>query len=465
MWLPDRSGKTYSGGKAMAVTDLLDSPRARKLGEEAFLTAVKAADPTAAVQEALTVKKDGLVVARGKRHWKHVYVVAFGKAACAMAEGALARIPAAYLAAQPIVVTNDENAREVEGCRVFASGHPLPDERGMAAAQEIVTMLGQATRQDLVLVLVSGGGSALLPLPADGVSLEEKIETTDLLLASGAGISQVNAVRKHLSAIKGGQLAQKALPATVRALILSDVIGDDLSSIASGPTVPDPTRFSLCRAILKDYDVWRKLPEAVRNRIRKGAEGLLNETPKPGGAVDRSVRNILVGGNLISLKAMEKALSGDQVKLRRYSNTLTGEARNEAAKLVSRLKSLNKEAQGGPLAITAGGETTVTLTGQGRGGRNQEFALAFALEAERQQLDLNWVFLSAGTDGRDGPTDAAGAIVDCQTLHRIREAGGDPLVLLDDNDAYNALSLSDDLIRIGGTGTNVADLQLALIWA
>lgn len=464
MWLPDQSGKTHSGGKGMAVTDLVDFSQARKLVEDVFLTAVKAADPTVAVQGALTVKKDGLVVARGRRHWKHIYVVAFGKAACAMTEGALARIPAAYLAAQPIVVTNDENAREVEGCRVFASGHPLPDERGMAAAREIVAMLDQATRQDLVLVLVSGGGSALLPLPADGISLEEKIEATGLLLASGAGISQVNAVRKHLSAIKGGQLVRKALPASVRGLILSDVIGDDLSSIASGPTVPDPTRFSVCRAILKDYGIWKKLPDAVRDHIRKGYQGLVRETPKLGGVEDKAARNILVGSNALSLKAMEGAISGEGVNLHRYSHALTGEARNEAAKLVSHIKTLGRELEKGPVAVTAGGETTVTLSGQGKGGRNQEFALAFALEAERQQLKANWTFLSAGTDGRDGPTDAAGAVVDTGTLNRMRTAGGDPEALLADNDAYNALCLSDDLIKIGGTGTNVADLQLALVW-
>lgn len=448
----------------MALQERMGISQARDLAETAFLAGVKAADPDKAVRAALCLKKTGLSVADGKDVWRHVFLIAFGKAACAMTEGALAVIPPEYLAAPPIVVTNDENFQEMDGCRVFASGHPLPDARGMKAAQEIAALLNQTTKEDLVLVLVSGGGSALLPLPAEGISLDEKIQTTDLLLASGAGISQVNAVRKHLSAIKGGQLAQKALPASVHALILSDVIGDDLSSIASGPTVPDPTRFSLCRAILKDYGVWTKLPAAVLARLRKGHQGLLPETPKPGGDVDRQVHNTLVGSNALSLKAMEEAVTKQGIVVRRYDDALTGEARDEAAKLIAYLKTLNKDVKRGPMAVTAGGETTVTLSGKGKGGRNQEFALAFAIEAERQELGMNWEFLSAGTDGRDGPTDAAGAVVDAQTLARMRDAGGNPAALLAENDAYNALSLSGDLIKIGGTGTNVADLQLALIW-
>lgn len=448
----------------MALQERMGISQARDLAETAFLAGVKAADPDKAVRAALCLKKTGLSVAGVKDVWRHVFLIAFGKAACAMTEGALAVIPPEYLAAPPIVVTNDENFQEMDGCRVFASGHPLPDARGMKAAQEIAALLDQTTKEDLVLVLVSGGGSALLPLPAEGISLDEKIQTTDLLLASGAGISQVNAVRKHLSALKGGQLAQKALPACVHALILSDVIGDDLSSIASGPTVPDPTRFSLCRAILKDYGVWTKLPDAVLARLRKGHQGLLSETPKPDGDVDRQVHNTLVGSNALSLKAMEEAVTKQGIVVRRYDDALTGEARDEAAKLVAYLKTLNKDVKRGPMAVTAGGETTVTLSGKGKGGRNQEFALAFAIEAERQELGMNWEFLSAGTDGRDGPTDAAGAVVDAQTLARMRDAGGNPAALLAENDAYNALSISGDLIKIGGTGTNVADLQLALIW-
>lgn len=434
-----------------------------------FLAGVEAADPRKAVERALRVRDGRLEILLEpgssaspvrSESWRRVHLIAFGKAACAMAGAAGALVPD-RLRTEGIAVTNYENVTEVPGFRVIGASHPLPDEAGFGGARAIAERVAQARADELVLVLVSGGGSALVPYPPESISLADKIATTKLLLACGADINQINCVRKHLSRLKGGGLARLAAPAFLHALILSDVLGDDLSSIASGPTVPDPTTYRDAMAVFKDKGVWDKVPATVRAHLERGGAGEVPETPKPGDAFFSRVDNTLVGSNRLSVDAIKKAASQDGRAVEIYSTALCGEAREEAEKLAR--KAQEKLQSGRPLTLVAGGETTVTLRGSGRGGRNQEMALAFALAAEKLDLPRRWVFLSGGTDGRDGPTDAAGGLVDPGTPGRIRDNGGDPAALLDDNDSYKALELGGDLLMTGATGTNVADLQVLLI--
>ena len=440
----------------------------RQLARKLFDAGVAAADPAAAVARHLRCEGDELVLitADGERRgrWPRVQLIAFGKAALAMAEAALAAIPGERLAAPAIVVSNAENLRPLDGAKVHAAGHPVPDEGGLAAARAVAERVAGAAAGELVLVLVSGGGSALLPLPAEGLTLDDKIATTRELLACGADIGEMNCVRKHLSALKGGGLARLAAPADLHALILSDVLGDDLATIASGPTVPDPSHYADALEILQRRGAWQRLPPAVRAHLQAGAAGQRAETPKPGDALFDGVGHALVGSNAVSLSAMAAAAAEAGCEVEIYSHRLEGEAREVAEALAEfAAQRLPAGRRGRPLAVLAGGETTVTLRGDGLGGRNQEMALAFAAAAQRMGLADRWTFLSGGTDGRDGPVDAAGGLVDGGTLARIDAAGGDAAALLANNDSYRALGLAGDLLITGGTGTNVADLQLLLL--
>ncbi|MGZ5055239.1 MAG: glycerate kinase type-2 family protein [Methylobacter sp.] len=429
-----------------------------------FKAGIAAADPYQAVKHYLTPRLLG-------NHSK-VHLIAFGKAACAMAQAAQEIIPAGMLAGRGIAVTNYENVISVNNVDVIGASHPLPDEAGLKAAQLIADRVRNTQQNELVLVLVSGGGSALIPYPAGQITLQEKIATTDLLLACGATINQINCVRKHLSLLKGGGLARMAMPADVHALILSDVLGDDLSSIASGPTVADETTYDDAIEILKDKGIWDRVPVSVRQHLEQGKLGHIAETPKPGDDIFKNTGHTLIGSNTISVNAMLEAARKLGYETELYSKHLSGEARIVGTALVAqcierrlpKVGALGEVArQDKPTALLAGGETTVTLKGNGRGGRNQEMALAFALAAEQNGLTGNWAFLSGGTDGRDGPTDAAGGIVDSNTVKRMTQAGINPIQLLDNNDSYTALKASDDLMNTGATGTNVADLQILLI--
>ena len=379
-----------------------------------------------------------------------------------MLEAALEVIPPPLLG-HVLAVTNYENVIPFNGVEVIGSGHPLPDESGLKAAKKCAAIAKNAQSGELVLVLVSGGGSALLPYPADAISLADKILTTQLLLASGATINEINCVRKHLSLIKGGGLARMIAPADCHALILSDVIGDDLSAIASGPTIPDETTYSDAIAILQTKKIWNKVPETVRIYLDSGQQGKADETPKPDDPCFANTGHTLIGSNRISVNACIKAAQEHGFDTFLFSDNLCGEANDAARELADFAKDKSNVQENKPLAILSGGETTVTLKGNGKGGRNQEMALSFAIQAKQQNLSGNWVFLSGGTDGRDGPTDVAGAVVDAGTLSRITEAGLIPAAILADNDSYNALKASDDLLITGATGTNVADLQILLI--
>jgi len=391
----------------------------------------------------------------------NIFVVGAGKASARMA-AALEKVPGLRMAGGLLNVKYGHTAplRRVE---LNECGHPVPDERGMAGARRIAEIARTAGPRDLVICLISGGASALLPLPAEGISLADKQATTQALLACGADIHELNTVRKHLSAIKGGQLARMAWPAAVITLVLSDVVGDDLDVIGSGPTVPDQSTFADALEIVTRYGLPRRLPRPVRTRLERGAAGEFDETPKPGDAVFARTKNIIVGNNRGAVNAGAKAARALGYRTVVLSTTIKGEAR--AVALVHAAIAREIRASGhpvkGPACVISGGETTVTLSkGHGLGGRNQEFVLAAAREIAGME---NVVVLAAGTDGTDGPTDAAGAIADGRTFARAAAARLDARGMLARNDSYHFFEPLGDLIRTGPTGTNVADVHILLV--
>ncbi len=443
----------------------------RKDALSIFQAGIAAADPYQAVKSCLFANGQQLEILLNpddftqKRTgtWSKVHLIAFGKAACAMAKAAQEIIPAHLLADFGIAVTNYENVTAIDNVEVIGASHPLPDEAGLIAALKCAERVNQAQKSELVLVLVSGGGSALIPYPAVAITLQEKIATTDLLLASGATINQINCVRKHLSQLKGGGLARLAAPADLHALILSDVSDDNLGAIASGPTVLDTTTYADAINVFTAKGIWDKVPPHVQQHLEQGKLGKIQETPKPGDNIFKNTTHTLIGSNAISVNTTLKAAQNLGYETQLYDAHLCGEASNAAEKWVRYAKHLIDNGINKPLALLAGGETTVTLKGNGCGGRNQEMALAFAIAAEQYGLKGHWTFLSGGTDGRDGPTDAAGGIVDQDSIKRMIQADIDPVAMLDNNDSYTALKSSQDLLVTGATGTNVADLQVLLI--
>lgn len=443
----------------------------RKNALHLFNTGIAAADPSKAVKDSLIVGENHFEIALDlndaskKRigRWSKIHLIAFGKAACSMAQAATEVIPSHRLASRPLAITNYENKTTLTHVNVIAASHPIPDEAGQKATEKVLEKLKSTEAGELVLILISGGGSALLPYPANGISLDDKQTVTDLLLTSSADIKQINCVRKHLSQIKGGQLAKLSLPADCHSLILSDVVGDDLSSIASGPTVPDITTFSEAIDILKKNGIWNKVSANVQTYLGRGVLGEVKETPRSDDLCFSQTSNTIVGDNSISLKEVTLASKRLGYKTDIFSTSLSGEASKIAEQMVLHANTVIGTGLTRPLAILSGGETTVTVKGTGKGGRNQEMALAFAISVEKHPLASHWVFLSGGTDGVDGPTDAAGGMVDSETLNRIKQARANPENRLNNNDSYSALKKSDDLIITGATGTNVADLQILLI--
>ena len=428
-----------------------------------FLQALRAADPNHILSSHISLRKNVLRV--GKKtyplsRFDRVLVVGTGKASAAMAAN-LEKILGSRITAGWINVKYDHGCK-LRRIHAQEAGHPLPDEKGFRGAKEIVRLMRTLKERDLVIFLISGGGSALLPSPRPGITLEEKQRVTDLLLRSGATIQEINVLRKHLSVLKGGGLARIAYPATLISLILSDVIGDPLDAIASGPTVPDPTRFEDCARILYRYELWEKIPPPVARHIREGVEGKKEETLKEGNPAFEKVYNRIVGNNLLAMKEAQKKAKALGYRTVMLSSLVEGETR-EVAKVhaaVAKEVLLSGNPIPPPACILSGGETTVTLKGKGKGGRNQEFALALALEI------AGWkeiVGLSAGTDGTDGPTDAAGAFVDGGTLSRAKDLGLDPWVNLRENDSYPFFERLGDLLITGPTGTNVMDLRVLLI--
>lgn len=428
-----------------------------------FRAALKAADPAEAIHRRLRLDGNTLVVA-GRRYrlaaFDRILVVGAGKAGATMAR-AVEQVLGGRIVTGLINTKYHHTARlrriELNECE-----HPVPDENGVAGAGRIAELARSAGERDLLLCLISGGASALMPLPADGLTLAEKQEVTRLLLRSGANIHEMNAVRKHLSAIKGGQLARLASPATVVALMLSDVIGDDLDVIGSGPTAPDASTFQGAQSILDKYGLAGQLPASVRRRIRDGVRGRIAETPKTGDAVFQRVYNVVVGSNRQAVDAAAARAKELGYRPLVLSTLVEGETRDIArlhAAIAREVKRSGRPAKP-PLCLLSGGETTVTVKGDGKGGRNQEFALAAAIALDGVE---GVTVLSGGTDGTDGPTDAAGAIADGDTVARARQLGLEAAGHLVRNDAYPFFDALGDLVRTGPTGTNVMDVMLVLV--
>ena len=413
-----------------------------------FRAALRAADPAGAVTRYLE--------RRDLTRFRRIYVVGAGKAGASMAQAA-ERVLGRRIAAGLVNVKYGHLAKlrriELKEC-----GHPVPDAQGVAGAERIAALAESAGCDDLVLCLISGGASALMPLPAEPITLAEKQATTKLLLACGASIHEMNAVRKHLSRIKGGQLARLASPAAVESLLLSDVVGDDLDVIGSGPTAPDASTFAASVAILKRYGILERVPAAVRARLERGVKGEISETPEAGDPLFARVRNTIVGSGRLALDAAAVRARELGYRTLVLSSTIEGETR-EIARMhaaIAREIAVAGRPLKPPACIVTGGETTVTLKGEGLGGRNQEFVLAAAIDIAG--LDKVVVF-SAGTDGTDGPTDAAGAIADGQTLAR----GPDARRFLEDNNSYRYFQPLGGLVMTGPTNTNVADVRIVLV--
>jgi hydroxypyruvate reductase len=342
------------------------------------------------------------------------------------------------------------------------AGHPVPDEAGLKGTQEIVQLLEKSGENDLVLCLISGGGSALLPYPAEGITLDEKRQLTQILLDIGATIHEMNVLRKHVSRVKGGRLARLAYPATLVTLILSDVIGDDLDSIASGPTVPDRSTYADCLRILRRYSIQDKIPEAVHKHFEKGSQGIIEETPKAGDPAFIKTQNVIVASNSLAIQAARHKADELGYNSLVLSSSIEGETKDVALVHAAIAQEILKtgEPVSKPACVISGGETTVTIRGQGKGGRNQEFVLAAAIAISGLE---NVVILSGGTDGTDGPTDAAGALADGTTVSRAASQGLDAREYLRNNDSYSFFHPLGELLKTGPTFTNVMDLRLVLV--
>ncbi|MBN1882196.1 MAG: glycerate kinase [Deltaproteobacteria bacterium] len=432
----------------MSHTVLFDHVR------EMFSAAVSAVEPKAAV---LRVLEDPTLFPGGT---DGVYIAALGKAALPMVEAARERLGDRIRRA--VAVTKGGHGRDVEGISIIEAGHPIPNEKSVLGAREILDLCRAAGEGDLVLVLVSGGGSALVTAPVDGITLDDIRRVNELLVESGADIYQINTVRKHLSRIKGGRLAKAAFPARVLTLVLSDVVGDDLSTIASGPTAPDPTTFADALTILETYRLKEKVPRSVLDHLEAGRRGEREETPTVDDPVFRRVTHVIVGGASTALSAAQQCaanLGYSPLVLSSMFEGDTGELARFHAAVAREVKRYNRPAAP-PVCLISGGETTVHVTGSGRGGRNTHFALEFAKGIDGVEGVAG---LFAGSDGTDGPTDAAGAFVSGDTISRARQKNLDAKAYIINSDSYTFFQALGDLFITGPTRTNVMDIRLVCI--
>jgi len=439
------------------------SKKARELALRSLETALNAVDPKRIVKAKLKLKGSVLNVDEQSfdlRMFNHVYVVGGGKAGGAMAE-ALEEVLGNRIT-DGLVNVPYGSKHKAGIIKLREASHPVPDEDGSEGTRRMLKIAEDAEEDDLLICVISGGGSSLMPLPRGGISIADKRALTDALLKCGATINEINTVRKHISDFKGGWLAKKAYPATILNLILSDVVGDPLDFIASGPTVPDSTTFPDAIDILKKYRLWAKVSASIRKVLSDGEKGLIPETPKTGDEAFKKVHNVVVGNCRSACLAAYDFLKASGLNTILLSATVEGEARH----IGTMIATVGHEivASGNPVAIPAaiitGGETTVTVTGSGKGGRNQELVLAAALKLKGSD---SVVVASLSTDGIDGPTDAAGAIADAKTTLRAKEVGLDAQKFLVDNDSYRFFAKLEDLIFTGATGTNVNDISLVVV--
>jgi glycerate 2-kinase len=433
--------------------------------QDLFWAAVRAVDPRQLIRRMVQVERAQLQIIQGGTGTQvqtfpllgRVIVIGAGKGAGLLAQE-LASVLGGRLAGGVVVIPRGQTA-ELHGVAVVHGEHPLPGPGSVAGAEHIAALLAQQHPSDVICFCLTGGASSLLVSPASGLSLDDKLAINRLLLTCGADIHAINTVRKHLSRIKGGGLARWAFPATLVSFILSDVVGDDLSTIGSGPTVPDSSTFFDALAVLEGYDLLERVPSSVLTRLRQGCAGALPETPKPGDAVFTHVHNLLIGSNRLALNAAAAAAQRLGFTTQILDEPLSGDT-TEAGRDFARILRTLLQTCKAPLCVLAGGETTVRVTGQGKGGRNQEFALVVARELHRV---AGWALLSVGTDGVDGPTDAAGAFVDSRSIDRATARGLDPLAALRENDTYPFFTALGDLFTPGPTGTNVMDMKIALL--
>ena len=438
--------------------------KARELALDALNAALEAADPKVIIKSQVKVERDILKIRNfsfNLNEYRNIFVVGGGKASGYMAE-ALEELLGDRITDGIINVPYGGPLYKTRKVKLQHASHPIPDTSGVKGASRMLDLASQAKENDFIICLLSGGGSSLMPQPCSGVSLPDKRRVTDALLKSGARINEVNTVRKHISGFKGGWLAKKAYPATLVNLILSDVVGDPLDAIASGPTVPDASTFDDAIEVLKRYKLWSKVPRSVTKVLLNGQKGSIQETPKIGDKVFTKVHNIVVGNNLTASRAAYNNFQNSGFNALLLSSCLEGQARDVGIMFASIVREI--VASGNPVlkpaGIVAGGETTVTVVGKGKGGRNQEIALGAALKIGNTD---GVVIASINTDGVDGPTDASGAIADGKTLLRCHELGLDPRKFLAENDSYSFFSRLGDLIFTGPTGTNVCDVSIIVV--
>jgi len=440
----------------------------RRMAKTIFSKALLAVDPSKILKDRIRIEKDHLLIKIKEnlertfdlKSFDKIFLVGTGKASNSMAQ-AVEEIFGDWMT-KGVITTKYGHLLSLKKTEIIEAGHPIPDQNGYEGAKRLQGLLKESGPKDLVIFLLSGGGSALLPFPAQGIGLKEKQEVTQLLLDCGADIKEINTIRKHISQMKGGWLARWAYPSTVIGFILSDVVGDQLDVIGSGPTVPDPSTFDEAWEILKKYDLLNEISPSIQKHLRLGKEGKKKETPKPGDVVFERVYNSLIGSNILALRAAEKEATSLGLNTLVLSSSIVGETR-EAARFHT---AIAKEvvSSGNPIpkpaCILSGGETTVTIKGNGLGGRNQEFVLAGALEIDGIE---KVVLLSGGTDGTDGPTDATGAVADHTTVRRAKSMGLDSKAHLENNDAYPFFQKLGDLLITGPTHTNVMDVRIILV--
>lgn len=435
----------------------------RKDAEAIFRVGLEAVNPILAVKRYVTLQDDRLIVGDKTYNladYDGVYVIGAGKASAAMAQ-AVEELLGERLKSGVVNVKYGYTF-PLSKIKVNEAGHPVPDEAGFHGTEEIIQLLKKTEEKDLVLFLISGGGSALLPYPVKGLTLEDMQTVTQCLLEVGACIHEINAVRKHLSRVKGGRLAKLARPSTLISLMLSDVIGDDLDTIASGPTVPDESTFDDCLKVLEKYQMRERIPVSVVEFLEKGARGKVEETPKASDPAFQRTQNLVIASNILAVQAAKKKaeeLGYNSLVLSTFVEGETKEvARVHGAIAQEILQTGNPVPR--PACVISGGETTVTVRGKGLGGRNQEFVLAAAIDIDGLE---NVVILSGGTDGTDGPTDAAGAIADGTTKNRALEKGMIAEEYLQENDSYHFFEPLGDLLITGPTHTNVMDMRLVMV--
>jgi len=440
----------------------------RRMAKDIFLKALTAVDPSKILKDRIRIEKDHLLVRIEEnsenifdlKAFDNIFLVGTGKASNLMAQ-AVEEILGGRIT-KGIITTKYSHLLPLKKTETIEAGHPIPDQNGYVGAKKIQNLLKETGPKDLIVFLLSGGGSSLLPFPVEGIDLKEKQEATQLLLDCGADIKEMNTIRKHISQMKGGWLAKWAYPSTVIGFILSDVVGDQLDVIGSGPTVPDPSTFEEAWEILKKYDLLNKIPPSIQKYLKLGKKGKEEETPKPGEVVFEKVYNSLIGSNILALRAAEKEAKSFSFNTLILSSSIVGETREAALfhsaiakEVVSSGNPIHK-----PACLLSGGETTVTIKGDGLGGRNQEFALAGAIEINGIE---KVVLLSGGTDGTDGPTDATGAVADHTTVQRAISMGLNPKAHLNNNDAYPFFQKLGDLLITGPTQTNVMDVRIFLV--